>query len=289
MGQGRVEGKVAFITGAARGQGRSHAVRLAEEGADIIAVDLCRDIESNTYALSRPEDLEETARLVEKTGRRIVTFQADVRQGSELKEALKSGVAELGGRLDVVVAQAGIAPMLSPDHVQAWIDVVDVNLIGVLNAVHAALPYLKEGGSVIATGSAAAFMPNEQVANPGSDPGGSGYIVAKQGLSAYMHELARALSPKSIRANVVHPTNVDTAMLQSDAMYRSFRPDLENPTREDAVVAFPVQQAMPIPWVDAVDISNAVVYLASDESRYVTGLQLRVDGGSYLKSHAYHP
>ncbi|MBH0775279.1 mycofactocin-coupled SDR family oxidoreductase [Nocardia bovistercoris] len=285
---GRVEGKVAFITGAARGQGRSHAVRLAEEGADIIAVDLCRDIETNTYALSRPEDLDETARLVEKTGRRIVTHQADVRQRAQLEDALKAGVAEFGG-LDIVVAQAGIAPMLSPEHVQAWIDVLDVNLIGVLNAVHAALPYLKAGGSVIATGSAAAFLPNDQVAEPGADPGGQGYMVAKTGLAAYMHELARALSPKMIRANVVHPTNVNTAMLQSDAMYRVFRPDLENPTKDDAVVAFPAQQAMPIPWVETVDISNAIVYLASDESRYVTGLQLRVDGGSYLKSYAYHP
>lgn len=283
----RVSGKVAFVTGAARGQGRSHAVRLAEEGANIIAVDLCQNIESNTYPLATQEDLKETARLVEKFDRRIVTVEADVREKSQLHDAVAAGVNELGG-LDIVVAQAGIAPMHSEQKLQAWIDVIDTNLIGVLNAVHVSLPHLKEGASIIATGSAAAFMPNDVVAQPGKDPGGSGYIVAKNGLSAYMHELARALSPRSIRANVVHPTNCNTDMLQSPAMYKSFRPDLENPTKEDAVLAFPVQQAMPVPWVEPVDISNAVVYLASDESRYVTGMQLRIDAGSYLKSHSFH-
>ncbi|AYJ50328.1 mycofactocin-coupled SDR family oxidoreductase [Rhodococcus sp. P1Y] len=284
---GRVAGKVAFVTGAARGQGRSHALRLAEEGADIIAVDLCRDIESNSYPLARPEDLDETVRLIEKLDRRVVSVQADVREKRQLHDAVEAGVSELGG-LDIVVAQAGIAPMKAEDKLQAWIDVIDINLIGVLNAVHVSLPHLKDGASIIATGSAAAFMPNDVVAQPGKDPGGSGYIVAKNGLSAYMHELARALSPRSIRANVVHPTNCNTGMLQSPAMYKSFRPDLENPTAEDAVLAFPAQQAMPVPWVDPIDISHAVLYLASDESRYVTGMQLRVDAGSYLKSHSFH-
>ncbi len=287
MSKGRVEGKVAFVTGAARGQGRSHALRLAEEGADIIAVDLCRDIASNSYALSRPGDLHETARLVEKFDRRIVTIEADVREFAQLNDAVSAGIAELG-HLDIVVANAGIAPMGATDQLQGWIDVVGVNLIGVLNTVHAALPHLPEGSSIIATGSAAAYMPNDIVDQPGNDPGGNGYIVAKQGLSAYMHELARNLSPRMIRANVVHPTNCDTNMLQSDAMYRAFRPDLENPTREDALPAFPAQQAMPVPWVDPVDISNAVVYLASDESRYVTGMQMRIDAGSYLKNHSFH-
>lgn len=284
---GRVEGKVAFITGAGRGQGRSHAVRLAEEGADIIAVDLCRDIESNTYALSRPEDLKETARLVEAHGRRIVTAEADVREASELTAALDRGLEEFG-KVDIVVANAGICPMLGTKGMQGWLDVIGVNLMGAQNTIHVALPHLKAGASIIATGSTAAFMPTDQVQNPGADPGGAGYTVAKLMLSQYIHELARVLSPQMIRANVVHPTNVDTAMLQSDAMYKLFRPDLEKPTRDDVVEAFHVQQALPIPWVDPVDISNAVVYLASEEARYVTGTQMRVDGGGYLKFQSFH-
>jgi SDR family mycofactocin-dependent oxidoreductase len=288
MSRRRVTGKVAFVTGAARGQGRSHAVRLAEEGADIIAVDICEDIDSTTYPLSRPEDLDETARLVEKFSRRCVTFQADVRERAQLKSALASGVAELGGRLDVVVAQAGIMPMFSSLGTQAWIDVIDVNMVGTINTIHAALPYLSDGASIIATGSAAAFMPNSIEDNPGADPGGSGYGVSKIAVASFIHDLARALAPRMIRVNAVHPTNCDTAMLQSDAMYRVFRPDLEHPTKDDATTAFVTQQAFPIPWIEPQDVSHAIIYLASDESRYVTGTQMRVDAGSYLKFHAFH-
>lgn len=285
---GRVEGKVAFITGAARGQGRSHAVRLAEEGADIIAVDLCRNIETNSYPLGTPEDLKETVRLVEAQGRRIVAVEADVREASQLRSALDQGISEFG-KLDIVVANAGIAPMLGGPNMQGWLDVIGVNLMGAQNAIHEALPHLKAGASIIATGSTAAFMPNDVVENPGADPGGSGYTVAKMMLSQYIHEIARALAPQMIRANVVHPTNCNTGMLQSEAMYKIFRPDLESPTLDDAVGPFHVQQAMPIPWVEPVDISNAVLYLASDEARYVTGTQMRVDAGGYLKMHSFHP
>ena len=284
---GRVEGKVAFITGAARGQGRSHAVRLAEEGADIIAVDLCHDIDTLGYPLSTPDDLKETARLVEAQDRRIVTVQADVRERAQLQEALERGIAELG-KVDVVVAQAGIAGMKGDPPLQAWTDVVDTNLIGAINAVHTALPHLQAGASIIATGSTAAYLNALPMRQVGTDPGGIAYMVAKRMLSSYMHDLARELAPRQIRANVVHPTNVNTDMLQSEPMYRSFRPDLEHPTREDATPAFHVQQSMPIPWVESVDISNAVLYLASDEARYVTGMQLRVDAGGYLKSYDWH-
>ena len=284
---GRVQGKVAFITGAARGQGRSHAVRLAEEGADIIAVDICHDVDTLKYPLSTPDDLKETARLVEAQDRRIVTVQADVRERAQLQEALERGIAELG-KVDVVVAQAGIAGMKGEPPIQAWTDVVDTNLIGVLNAVHAALPHLPAGASIIATGSTAAFINALPMRQVGGDSGGIAYMVAKRLLSSYMHDLARELAPREIRANVVHPTNVNTDMLQSEVMYRSFRPDLEHPTREDATPAFYVQQAMNIPWVEPVDISNAVLFLASDEARYVTGMQLRVDAGGYLKSYDWH-
>jgi SDR family mycofactocin-dependent oxidoreductase len=284
---GRVQGKVAFITGAARGQGRSHALRLAEEGADIIAVDLCHDIDTIGYPLSTPDDLKETVRLVEAQDRRIVAVQADVRERAELRTALERGIAELG-KVDIVVAQAGIAGMKGEPPLQAWTDVMDTNLIGVLNAVHAALPHLRAGASIIATGSTAAYLQSVPMRQAGTDSGGISYMVAKRMLSSYMHDLARELAPREIRANVVHPTNVNTDMLQSEVMYRSFRPDLEHPTKEDATPAFYVQQAMPIPWVEPVDISNAVLFLASDEARYVTGMQLRVDAGGYLKSYDFH-
>jgi SDR family mycofactocin-dependent oxidoreductase len=285
---GRVEGKVAFITGAGRGQGRSHAVRLAEEGADIIAVDICRDIASVTYPLANSDDLKETARLVEQHDRRVLTFEADVREAAQLRAAVEAGVSEFG-HLDVVVAQAGISSLGGSPPMQAWSDVIDTNLIGTINAIQVALPHLQKGASIIATGSVAAFMARTIEPQPGADPGGAGYSYAKRALSDYVHELARALAPREIRANVVHPTNANTAMLHNDAMYKAFRPDLENPTREDAELSFPAQQAFPVPYIEPGDISNAVLYLASDEARFVTGLQLRVDAGAYLKLHSFHP
>jgi len=284
---GRVEGKVAFVTGAARGQGRSHAVRLAEEGADIIAIDLCEDIPSIGYPMATPEDLEETVRLVEKQGRRIVAVKADVRVASEVRAALEQGLAEFG-KLDVVVAQAGVAGMKGEPQTQAWSDVVNTNLVGTINAVQEALPHLTAGASIIATGSTAALMDVAKVDQPGKDLGGVAYVYSKRALSQFIHELATHLAPRSIRANVLHPTNCNTDMLQSEPMYRSFRPDLEHPTRQDAEPAFGVQQAMPIPYIEPQDSSNMVLFLASDESRYVTGMQMRVDGGGYLKWYDYH-
>jgi SDR family mycofactocin-dependent oxidoreductase len=284
--QGQVAGKVAFVTGAARGQGRSHAVRLAEEGADIIAVDLCRDIDTIGYPMATPEDLDETARLIEKTSQRVVIAQADVREAAQLRTALESGLAEFG-KLDIVVAQAGVAGMKGAPPLQAWCDVINTNLIGTINAIQVALPHLREGASIIATGSTAALMDTSKKDNPGKDPGGMAYVHSKRALSNYVHDLATELSSFGIRANVVHPTNTNTDMLQNEAMYRSFRPDLEKPTRADAEPVFGVQQAMKIPFVEPEDISNAVLWLASDEARYVTGMQLRVDAGGYLKWYDY--
>jgi SDR family mycofactocin-dependent oxidoreductase len=284
---GRVQGKVAFVTGAARGQGRSHAVRLAEEGADIIAVDLCQDIATIGYPMATPEDLEETAKLVEKTGRSVFTAQADVREASQLRAAVEEGISQFG-HLDIVVAQAGIAGMKGEPPLQAWVDVINTNLVGTLNAINVALPHLKEGGAIVATGSTAALMDTHNKPNPGNDPGGMAYVHSKRALSAYVHDLATELAPRGIRANVVHPTNCNTDMLQSEPMYRSFRPDLENPTQADAEPVFYVQQAMKVPWIEPVDISNAVLWLASDEARYVTGMQVRVDAGGYLKWYDYH-
>jgi SDR family mycofactocin-dependent oxidoreductase len=275
-------GKVAFITGAARGQGRSHALRLAEEGADIIAVDLCADIATTHYPLATEADLAETAALVEKLDRRVVTAVADVRERAQLAAAVRDGVAQLG-RLDVVVANAGICPLGSDVPPQGFLDAVSVDLVGVINAVEAAFPHLTAGASIIATGSVAGLM-SGGTDNPQNGPGGAGYAHAKRGVARFVHDLALQLAPHSIRVNAVHPTNVDTDMLQSDPMYKVFRPDLDAPTRADAELAFPAMQPMPIGYVEAVDISNAVLFLASDEARYVTGLQLKVDAGALLAS-----
>ena len=284
---GRVQGKVAFVTGAARGQGRSHAVRLAEEGADIIAVDRCEDFATVGYPMATPEDLEETAQFVEKTGQRVVTAKVDVADGGQLKSALDDGIAELG-KLDIVVTAAGIAGMKGSADLAAWIDVMNTNLIGTINAIHVALPHLGDGASIIATGSTAALMDVAKNDNPGADPGGAAYLHSKRLLSQYVHNLAAELAPRGIRANVVHPTNTNTPMLQSAPMYKSFRPDLEDPTQADAEPVFYVQQAMKIPWVEPEDISNMVLFLASDEARYITGTQQRVDAGGYLKWYDYH-
>jgi SDR family mycofactocin-dependent oxidoreductase len=279
---GRVEGKVAFITGAARGQGRSHAIRLAEEGADIIAVDICRQIASNPYPLSTPEDLSETERAVKELGRRVVARQADVRERDELREAVEAGLADLG-RIDIVVANAGILPMAmgEPDPMD-FVDAVDVDLLGVMNAVAVALPHMPDGASIVATGSTAGMMPGT-TDNPVLGPGGAGYSWSKRILISYVEQMALHLASRFIRVNAVHPTNCNTHLLHNDGLYSVFRPDLEHPTRDDAIPAFTHFQAMPIPYVEPIDISNLVVFLASDESRYVTGQQIRVDGGSLLK------
>ncbi|MDA8045544.1 MAG: mycofactocin-coupled SDR family oxidoreductase [Actinomycetota bacterium] len=277
---GRMEGKVAFVTGAARGQGRSHALRLAEEGADIIACDICAQIESNLYPLATPEDLDETVNLVEKQGRRIVARQADVRDREALRAVLDEGVRELG-HLDVVVANAGICPMGAGNPMD-FVDATDVDLIGVMNAVAVAIPHLPDGGSVVITGSTAGLM--EGATDTGSmGYGGMGYSWAKKTLVGYTEQMARVLASRMIRVNAIHPTNCNTHLLHNDELYKVFRPDLEHPTREDVEPAFTYFQAMPIPYVEPLDISNAVLYFACDESRYVTGQQHRVDAGSFLR------
>ena len=276
-----LEGKVAFITGAARGQGRSHAIRLAREGADIIAVDICETFDSMNYPLATPEDLAQTVKDVEALDRRIVAGQGDVRVKSELKAVLDAGLAEFG-RLDVVVANAGVTAMKSPTTVQAFIDGVDVDLVGVLNTVGVAMPHLTEGASIIVTGSTAGLMKG-LVDNPKAGPGGAAYGWAKRTLTSYVEVLGLQLAPHLIRINAIHPTNVNTDLLHNEDIYRAFRPDLEHPTREDAMLAFPVMQAMPIPYIEPGDVSELVAFLASDNSRYMTGLNIRLDAGAMLK------
>jgi NAD(P)-dependent dehydrogenase (short-subunit alcohol dehydrogenase family) len=260
-------------------------VKLAEEGADVILFDICHDIETNEYPMATSRDLEEAGLEVEKTGRKAYTAEVDVRDRAAVARELANAVAEFGGKLDVVVANAGICPLGANLPVQAFADAFDVDFIGVVNTVHAALPYLKSGASIITTGSIAGLIASKMppgAAGP-QGPGGAGYSFAKQLVDSYTIQLAGQLAPQSIRANVIHPTNVNTDMLNSAPMYRQFRPDLESPTRDDALLAFPAMQAMPTPYVEPSDISNAVCFLASDESRYVTGLQFKVDAGAMLK------
>ena len=276
----RVEGKVAFITGAARGQGRSHAIRLAEEGADIIAVDICEQIESNLYPLATPEDLEDTAKAVQNAGGRILARKADVRDRDALRIVLEEGVREFGD-LDTLVANAGIMPM-GIGNPMDFVDVTDVDLIGVMNTVAAALPRLKDGASIVITGSNAGLMPGTTETGA-MGAGGAGYSWSKRTLVGYVEQLALQLASRMIRVNAIHPTNVNTHLINNREVYKVFRPDLEEPTQEDVIEAFTYFQAMPIPYVEAIDISNAVLFFASDESRYVTGQQLRVDAGSLLR------
>jgi (+)-trans-carveol dehydrogenase len=275
---GKFEGRVAFITGAARGQGRSHAIRLAQEGADIIAVDLCDQVKSVPYPMATPEDLAETVKEVEALDRRIVATQADVRDYPALKAALDDGVAQLG-RLDIVSANAGIVSFgLAADlEEQTWQDMIDTNLTGVWHAAKAAIPHLKaggRGGSIILTSSTIGLMGMENLAH---------YVSAKHGVVGLMRTLARELAPDMIRVNSVHPTSVNTAMLHNDPTYRLFAPDLQNPTREQFGERFMRLNALPVMWVEPDDISNAVLWLASDEARYVTGVTLPVDAGQLIK------
>jgi SDR family mycofactocin-dependent oxidoreductase len=277
----KLEGRVAFITGAARGQGRSHAIKLAAEGADIIAVDICETFDSMNYPLATPEDLAQTVKDVEALDRRIVARRGDVRVKSELKAVLDAGLAEFG-RLDIVVANAGVTATKSPTTVQAFIDGVDVDLGGVMNTVGVAMPHLGEGASIIVTGSTAGMMKG-LVDSPAAGPGGAGYAWAKRTIASYVEVLGLQLAPHMIRINAIHPTNTNTDLLHNEDIYRAFRPDLEHPMREDAMVAFPAMQAMPIPYIEPGDVSNLVVFLASDDSRYMTGLNIRLDAGAMLK------
>ncbi|HWG64334.1 MAG TPA: mycofactocin-coupled SDR family oxidoreductase [Streptosporangiaceae bacterium] len=275
---GRVEGKVAFITGAARGQGRSHAIRLAQEGADIIAVDLAAQVDSVPYPMSTPDDLAETVKEVEALDRRIVATQADVRDFGALKAAVDDGVAQLG-RLDIVSTNAGIVSFGTLDEMpeQTWRDMIDTNLTGVWHAAKAAIPHLRaggRGGSIILTSSAAGLM---------AYPGAGHYVSAKHGVVGLMRTLALELAPDMIRVNSLHPTQVDTDMIMNEPTFKLFRPDLEHPTVDDFRPASQAMNALPIAWVEPVDISNALLFLASDEARYITGVTLPVDAGAVIK------
>jgi SDR family mycofactocin-dependent oxidoreductase len=275
---GRVEGKVAFITGAARGQGRSHAVRLAQEGADIIAVDLCGPLPTvDKYPPATRADLDQTVAEVEKLDRRIVARVADVREFGALKAAVDEGVSELGG-LDIAVANAGIASFGSAFDIteEMWREMLDVNLTGVWNTARAAVPHLisRGGGSLMFTSSIGGL---KGIANVGH------YVSTKHGIVGLMRTMANELAPQRIRVNTIHPTNVNTDMIQNPGTYQLFAPDDPEPTQEKALPGFLSLNAMEVPWVEPIDISNAVLFLGSDEARYITGVTLPVDAGANVK------
>ena len=277
---GRVEGKVAFITGAARGQGRAHAVRLAQEGADIIAVDICKKIDTvDLIAASTPEDLAETADLVKGHNRRIYTAEVDVRDYDALKAAVDTGVEQMG-RLDIIVANAGIGnggQTLDKTSEVDWTAMIDINLGGVWKTVKAGVPHILaggRGGSIILTSSVGGLK---------AYPHTGHYVAAKHGVVGLMRTFAVELGAQNIRVNSVHPTNVNTPLFMNDGTMRLFRPDLENPGPDDMKVVGQLMHTLPIGWVEPEDIANAVLFLASDEARYVTGVTLPIDGGSCLK------
>jgi len=271
---GSLEGKVALVTGAARGQGRSHAIRLAQEGASIVAVDICDDIEAVSYQLSTPEDLKETVRLVEEQDQQIDAHIADIRDYEQLSAAIEAGTAKLGP-LDVVVANAGIwavsveQPQERARRELVWKDTIDVNLTGVWHTLEATVPAMVErgaGGAIVITSSTAGLK-----GSTANDLSLTAYTAAKHALVGLMRGYAKDLAPHMIRVNTVHPTGVTTQMNMNDVVseYLEKRPSLMD------VMANP----MPVPSVDPLDISNAVLYLVADSGRYVTGVTLSVDAG----------
>jgi SDR family mycofactocin-dependent oxidoreductase len=282
---GLLEGKVAVVSGAARGQGRAHALRLAREGADIIAIDICADIDTVDYPLATPEDLDDTVAQIELLGRRVAASETDVRDATAVAAAIDTGVAKLG-RLDIVVANAGIAMYDAADTMsaQSWRDMIDTNPTGVWTVCRGAMPHMIEdgrGGAMVLISSVAAHVGMLHLSH---------YSAAKAGVVGLMRALAVELAPHMIRVNTIHPTSVNTAMIINEATYDLLVPGAGPAARhgaqkvpDEVAQAFKGINAMPIAWAEPEDISEAVVFLVSESGRYVSGTQLRVDAGAAAK------
>jgi len=276
---GRLDGKVVLISGVARSQGRSHALRFAQEGADVIGFDVLDEIKGSPSPPATQADMDETVRQVEALDRRIIATRADVRDWAAVKAAVDDGVAQLG-RLDVVLGNAGVftAPSLAEDmEDDIFLDTLDINVAGVWRTAKAAIPHLKKnahGGSIIMTSSVAGLMGYPNFAH---------YVASKHAVVGLMRTLALELAPHGIRVNSVHPGSVNTVMVMNDTLARLFRPDLENPTTDDFLAVSGQMNPMGAPLLEAYDISNAMVFLASDEARYITGVTLPVDAGAMVQ------
>jgi SDR family mycofactocin-dependent oxidoreductase len=272
---GTLDGKVAFISGGARGQGRSHAVRLATEGADIVTFDICEQIDSVPYPLGTEHELGQTVKEVEALGRRIVAAKADVRDEAAVNKVFSEGLAEFG-RVDIVIANAGIMPVLGPTStvVQAWHDCIDVMLTGVLYTIEAAVPTLVEqnqGGAIVLTSSAVGLKGATRSLRS-KTYGMLGYTAAKHGVVGLMRSYANALGAYNIRVNSIHPTGADTPMVNNDA-FLGAAPEVPE-------VFEAMTNILPVPLIEARDVSDAVAWLVSDQARYVTGAVIPVDAGA---------
>ena len=270
---------MAFITGGARGQGRSHAVRLAQEGADIALLDACQDVSTAGYAMARLGDLEATAEMVRALGRRVVAVQADVRDQPALDAAVAETVATLGA-IDIVCANAGVASFARTWELtdEQWRDVIDIDLTGVWRTIKAVVPSMLEadrGGSIVLTSSAGGIQGIQNFSH---------YVAAKHGVIGLMKTLANEVAAHRIRVNAVVPGTVLTEMAVNEPAMRLFRPDLAHPTLDDVREAMQSMHAIPVPWLEPVDVSNAILWLSSDEARYVTGVVLPIDAGWINKS-----
>lgn len=275
---GGLEGRVAFITGAARGQGRAHAVRLAQNGADIIGVDICADIGSMNYSNASEEDLDETVRLVEKVGRRMVARKADVCDFAALCAAFQDGYAEFG-RVDIILANAGILRLgpESEDFLADWNDVIDTNLTGVFHTIRAALPAMRaadRGGSIVITSSTAGIKGTKSL-----DASSFAYTAAKRGVVGLMQNLANVLAPEWIRVNTIHPTGVRSGMTQNEVVEQMMADAEAGGTNPISGM----QNALPLPLLDPEDIAGAVAFLVSDEAKFITGIQFPLDAGFTVK------
>ena len=275
---GKLDGKVAFITGAARGQGRSHAVKLAHEGANIIAVDICAPVESAPYAMASAEDLQETVRLVEAAGGKIVSRIADVRDLAALSAAVDEGVEQFG-RLDIILGNAGVCTYgkLATMSEEQFDEMIEIDLTGVWKTVRAGAQAMIDagnGGSIIVTSSTAGLRNLNEIGH---------YVAAKHGVTGLAKALANELAPHNIRVNSLHPSNCETMMMTNTGVIKMFRPDLENPTLDDAKDGFASIHLLDTPWVQPEDVSNAILFLVSDDARFITGAAIPVDAGMLAK------
>jgi (+)-trans-carveol dehydrogenase len=273
----RFDGKVVLVTGAARGQGRNHAVRFAEEGADIIALDLCGPVETVPYEPATSAQLAETVAAIEALDRRVVAREADVRDPERLAQVVAEGTSELGS-IDVVVANAGIVSfgMIDALSSRAWQDMLDVNLTGVFNTLSATAASLRESGpgsSVVVTSSIRGVSAMQNVSH---------YNAAKHGVIGLTKTFAMEFGAEGIRANCVMPTQCATDMIFNEPTYALFCPEEEHPTKEQAAVVSRGTHVLPVDWIEPDDVSNVVLFLASEEARYVTGILMPVDCGALL-------